>query len=199
MKRLCLTKRRWPSMCSSRLWICEACEKPAPCLCTDWVENRPGISGPRSVDPHRAVVLEQRMEGVVADPGLVPEHVVAEVADLLEDLADVVDRAVVGRELDAGQAERPLGLARSGSLTSGLVADPLAEVRPRPRRPSRRRRSCRRNCARSAGRSGWRRPAPARPGAGTCDCCGRTAPGRRASAARSVTTLLEVVVPFSTK
>ena len=110
LNRLCSMKRFWPRMCSSRLWICEACEKPAPCLCTDCVENSPGISGAELLEPHRAVVLEQRVEGVVADPGLVPQHVVAQVPDLLQHLAHVVDRAVVGRELDAGEAERPLGL-----------------------------------------------------------------------------------------
>ena len=128
MKRLCSTKRRWPRMCSSRLWICEACEKPAPCLCTDWVENSPGISGPRFSQAHRAVVLEQRMEGVVADPGLVPEHVVAQVADLLEHLADVVDRAVIGRELDAGEPERPLRLGRFAILDERIGADLLAQI-----------------------------------------------------------------------
>ena len=178
-------KRRWPRMCSSRLWICEACEKPAPCLCTDWVENRPGISGPSAVEPHRAVVLEQRVEGVVADPGLVPEHVVAEVPDLLQHLAHVVDRAVVGRELDAGEPERALRLVPLGVLHQRVVADLLAQMAPRPRRPSRPRRSCRTGCAPSAGRSGSRRPGPARPGAGTCGCCGRTGPDRRAAARRS--------------
>ena len=29
--------------------ICEACENPAPCLCTDCVENSPGIWGVRLV------------------------------------------------------------------------------------------------------------------------------------------------------
>ena len=46
LNRLCSMNRRWPLMCSSRLWICEAWEKPAPCLCTDCVEKSPGISGP---------------------------------------------------------------------------------------------------------------------------------------------------------
>ena len=67
-------------------------------------------------EPHRAVVLEQRMERVVADPGLVPQHVVAQVPDLLQHLADVVDRAVVGRELDAGEPEGPLRLVPLGIL-----------------------------------------------------------------------------------
>ena len=33
------------------------------------------------LEAHWAVALEQRMEGVVADPCFVPEHVLAEVAD----------------------------------------------------------------------------------------------------------------------
>ena len=65
---------------------------------------------PQALQPHGAVIVEERVEGVVADPRLVPEHVVAEVTDLLEHLAYVVDRAVIGRELDAGEPERALGL-----------------------------------------------------------------------------------------
>ena len=57
-------------------------------------------------DPHRTVVLEERVKGVVADPRLVPQDVVTQVTDLLEHLADVVDRPVIGRELDAGEPER---------------------------------------------------------------------------------------------
>ena len=62
---------------------------------------------------HWTVILEKRMERVIANPGFVPEHVVAKVPDLLHDLADVVDGAVVGGELDAGEPEGALG---SGSL-----------------------------------------------------------------------------------
>ena len=51
------------------------------------------------------MIVEQRVEGIVADPGLVPQHVVAEMSDLLQHLADVVDRPVIGRELDAGEPE----------------------------------------------------------------------------------------------
>ena len=56
------------------------------------------------------MIVEERVEGVVPDPGLVPEHVVTQVPDLLQHLADVVDRAVVSRELDAREAERAIGL-----------------------------------------------------------------------------------------
>ena len=78
-------------------------------------------------DAHRAVVLVQRMEGVVADPGLVPEDVVAQVPDLLHDLAHVVNRAVVGRELDAGEAERAFGPGPILVLEQRIGADLLAQ------------------------------------------------------------------------
>ena len=114
-------KRRCPRMCSSRLWICEACEKPASCLCTDWVENSPADIRPETLKTHRAVIGEQRMERVVADPRFVPQHVVAELADPLHDLTHVVDGAVVCRELDAREAERPCDFRALGSVTSGFL------------------------------------------------------------------------------
>ena len=99
--------------------------------------------GPQRRQPHGAVVVEERVEGVVADPGLVPQHVVAEVPDLLEHLAHVVDRAVVGRELDAGEPERalrpvPLGVghqrvrARSarGGSSSSQASQSTAPIMP---------------------------------------------------------------------
>ena len=79
------------------------------------------------LQPHRAVVFEERMECVVANPRLVPEHVVAQVPDLLEHLADVVDRAVVGRQLDARQAERALRFGALRIRHEGVRADLLAE------------------------------------------------------------------------
>src|SRR4030095_10194855 len=79
-------------------------------------------------EAHRAVILEQGMEGVVADPGLVPEHVFAEMTDLLEDLADIVDRAVVGRELDAGEPEGALRLVKLRILDQWVRADLIAEI-----------------------------------------------------------------------
>ena len=74
------------------------------------------------------MIPEQRVKGVVADPGFVPEHVFAKVADLLHHLADIVDGAVIGRELDAGEAKRALRVGRCESFTSGFVADALAEM-----------------------------------------------------------------------
>ena len=82
---------------------------------------------PQRGEAHRAVVLEERMEGVVADPGLVPEDVLAQVPDLLQDLADVVDRAVVGRELDAREPEGALRLVPLRVLHQRVRPDLLPE------------------------------------------------------------------------
>ena len=86
-------------------------------------------------DAHRAVVLEQRMERVVADPGFIPQHVVAQMPDLLEHLAHVVDRAVVGRELDARQPERAFGLGSLLVLHQRIRADLLTQILLVPRVP----------------------------------------------------------------
>ena len=97
--------------------------------------EQPRALGAQVGQPHRAVVVEQRVEGVVADPGLVPQHVLAQVADLLEHLAHVVDRAVVGAQLDARQPERP---RRVGQLLVGdqrVAPDLLAQVLLVPRLP----------------------------------------------------------------
>ena len=95
---------------------------------------------PRSIrseilQPHRAVIVKQRMECVVTDPRLVPQHVVAEVTDLLHHLADVVDRAVVGRELDAREAKRPLGIRARLVGHERIGADLFTQVRLVPRFP----------------------------------------------------------------
>ena len=97
--------------------------------------EQPGHLGLQVRKAHRAVVGEHRMERVVADPGLVPEHVVAEVPDLLEHLADVVDRAVVGRELDAREPERPLRLVPLLVLHERIRANLLAQILLVPRVP----------------------------------------------------------------
>ena len=79
------------------------------------------------LQPHRAVAVEQRVEGVVADPGFVPQHVVAQPADLLQHLAHVVDRAVVGAQLDAGHAEGPRCIGERLVLDLRVLADLLAQ------------------------------------------------------------------------
>ena len=68
------------------------------------------------------------MELHEAGPGLVVQDVVAEVTDLFHDLADVVDRAVVGGQLDTGETEGALGLVTLGVLHQRVGADLLAEV-----------------------------------------------------------------------
>ena len=186
-------------MCSSRLWIWDACEKPAPCLWTDWVENSPGISGPSFSSAHRAVVLEQRMEGVVADPGLVPQHVVAQVPDLLEHLAHVVDRAVIGRELDARRAGTgappcaAAGPSPAGSLRicsrryfSSQASQSTAPIMPKALRAVGRKIGI----APAWTRAPWWRDL-------WLLRSKRTRSPRRSTA--FVTTLLDVLVPFSTK
>ena len=69
----------------------------------------------------------ERMELHEARPGLVEQDVVAEMADLLDDQAGVVDRAVVGALLDDGDAERPLALPRVLVLDQRVGADLLAD------------------------------------------------------------------------
>jgi hypothetical protein len=183
-------------MCSSRLWICEACEKPAPCLCTDCVENSPGISG-SSLQAHRAVVLEQRMEGVVADPRLVPEHVVAEVADLLSTLR----RCRPCRRRSRAGCRRGGTGARPWSvlvLHQRIAADLLAQILSSQASQStapimpKALRAVGRKTGNGAGLD------QARPDAATCDCCGRRAPeSPRCSSACD--DLVRVLVPFRTK
>ncbi len=97
--------------------------------------EQPGHLGRQILDAHGAVIVEQRMKRVVADPRLVPQHVVAQVADLLVHLADVVDRAVVGAELDAREPERPLRFVEVLVLHERVLADLLAQVLLVPRVP----------------------------------------------------------------
>lgn len=74
---------------------------------------------------HRAVALEDRMKGVVPDPGFVPEHVLAQAADFLQDFLDVVDRAVVSRKLDACQPEREIRFVSFWILHKRIIANPV--------------------------------------------------------------------------
>ena len=82
-----------------------------------------GILG-TEVEQERRAVLHHRDELFVADPGGVEEDVVAQVADAVDHLTGVVDRAVVGAKLDDGEAERALFI---GALGRNL-ADELAQV-----------------------------------------------------------------------
>ena len=90
---------------------------------------------PEVLESHRTVIVKQRVKCVVADPRFVPQHVIAQVPDLLQHLAYVIDRAVVGRELDAGQPERALGLVALGVLHHRVLANPLAQGVLVPRVP----------------------------------------------------------------
>ncbi len=81
------------------------------------------------------MVVEQRMECVVADPRFVPQHVVAQVPDPFEHLLDVVDGAVVRRELDAREAERTLRVGAGFVGDQRIVADLVAQVFLVPRIP----------------------------------------------------------------
>ena len=74
------------------------------------------------------MILKQRMKGVVSDPSLVPEHVIAQVSDFAQDLADVVDRTVVRRELDAGQPEWARGSEPLRVCDERVLANLLAKV-----------------------------------------------------------------------
>ena len=61
------------------------------------------------IEKQRRAVLHHRDELFVAHPGRVKEDVVAEVTNAVDDLASVIDRAVVCAELDDRKAERALG------------------------------------------------------------------------------------------
>ena len=74
------------------------------------------------------MVLEQRMEGVVPNPRLIPEHVLTEVSDLLQHLLDVVDGSVIRRELDACEPKGSLCLVTLWVLHERILADLLAKV-----------------------------------------------------------------------
>ena len=90
--------------------------------------EQPGHFGAQLLEPHRAVALEQRVKGVVADPRFVPQNVVAEVADFFQHLSNVVDSAVVGRELDTGEAERACGGEALRIRHERMFSDLLAQV-----------------------------------------------------------------------
>ena len=83
---------------------------------------------PQITQPHGAVTFEQRMDGVVTDPRLVPEDVVAEMADLLDNASGVVDGTVVRGQLDDCTTERALRIRAGFVLHQGVPADLLAQV-----------------------------------------------------------------------
>ncbi len=69
-----------------------------------------GRVGPEPLQSHGEPACIERVELHEAGPGLVEQDVIAERADLLDDQAGIVDRAVIGALLDHRDAERPLAL-----------------------------------------------------------------------------------------
>src|SRR5512145_2057142 len=68
------------------------------------------------------------MESVVANPRFVPKNVIAKVSYLLHDLAHVVDRAVIGSELDTGDPEWARALGAFGIFDERVLANLIAEI-----------------------------------------------------------------------
>ena len=88
-------------------WICEACEKLASC---SWGRLRGDDSGLVPIEvrqAHREPTGEQRMKFQESGPGLVKQDIIAEVADLAQQNADVIGRPVVSALLDHRGTERP--------------------------------------------------------------------------------------------
>src|SRR5438552_18711856 len=75
------------------------------------------------------------MERAETSPRLVEVDVLAEVADLLDDLAGVVDGAVVGALLDDRRADRALALGRTAGLDERVRPDLRADAPFVERRP----------------------------------------------------------------
>jgi len=80
--------------------------------------HRLGDENPRivfiQIEQQRRAVCHHRDKLLVTNPSRIKQDVVAQVADLIDHLAGVVDRAVIGAKLDHRQAERPrlFGLIR---------------------------------------------------------------------------------------
>ncbi len=85
--------------------------------------HRLGDKDPRivliQIEQQRRAVSHHRDKLLVTDPRRIKQDVVAQVADLIDHLAGVVDRAVVGAKLDHRQAER----TRLSGLTRRDIAD----------------------------------------------------------------------------
>ena len=75
------------------------------------------------IEQQRAAVLHHRDKLFVADPCGVEENVIAEVADLIYDLARIVDAAVVSAELDDREADRTLCLCFHRIFFSDELSD----------------------------------------------------------------------------
>lgn len=66
------------------------------------------------VEEEGRAVLEHRDKLLIAGPSRIEEDIVAEMADAVDDITGVVQRAVIGVELDDGQAEGPFGFCLFG-------------------------------------------------------------------------------------
>ena len=88
-----------------------------------------GLLWAEVIEPHGEAAGEQRVKLHEPRPGLVKKDVVAQMADLLDDHARVVDRAVIGALLDHSDTERPL--APPGLLVGDqrVAADFFADAR----------------------------------------------------------------------
>ena len=107
LNRRCSTRRRWPVMWVSLIWIWLAWLKLASCLWVDWVAMMPGLLRPQPLQSHGETAAIDRMEFHEAGPGLIEQDIVAQLAELLDDRLGAVDRAVVAALLDHRRAERP--------------------------------------------------------------------------------------------
>ncbi len=107
--------------------------------------------------PHGEAAGIERVEFHEARPRLVEQDVVAQMPDLLDDAAGVVDRAVIGALLDHRDPERPLAPPRLlvGDRADGCGSSRGCGLRRRPRRRSGR--SGHRGCGRSRERPECRR------------------------------------------
>ena len=85
--------------------------------------------GPQSLEAHGETAGIERVEFHEARPCLVEQDVVAEMADLLDDGARVVDRAVVGALLDHRDTEGPFALPRLLVIDQRMGPDLLANAR----------------------------------------------------------------------
>src|SRR5690349_17721585 len=87
------------------------------------------------LDPHRTAVREQRMKGVVADPCLVPEDVIAEAPNPLEHRGHAADRPIAGRQLQARETKWTWGPVELRVPHERVAADLLAQPRLVPSVP----------------------------------------------------------------
>jgi hypothetical protein len=75
------------------------------------------------LEPHRAMVIEQRVESVVTDPCLVPQHVLTRVTDLLQHLAERQPRPRGGGLWSWHAAPSAIDIAIHSSATHAMVKE----------------------------------------------------------------------------